>query len=102
MRNLKVNVSWHVIAETDGCMVVGFVWMEGWRLLFQGNRMSCMKSCGLGVDNAWHSTNRSNGKENVKQYCDVMNIFVKSASDTERQRQRRWCITLYRLNNDRI
>ncbi|KIQ93871.1 hypothetical protein LH47_02021 [Anoxybacillus thermarum] len=24
MRNLKVNVSWHVIAETDGCMVVGF------------------------------------------------------------------------------
>lgn len=24
MRDLEVNVSWHVIAETDGCMVVGF------------------------------------------------------------------------------
>ncbi len=24
MRDLKVNVSWHTIAEIDGCMVVGF------------------------------------------------------------------------------
>jgi hypothetical protein len=24
MRDLKVNVSWHVIAEIDGCMVVAF------------------------------------------------------------------------------
>lgn len=24
MRNLKVNVSWHVIAEIGDCMVVGF------------------------------------------------------------------------------
>lgn len=24
MRDLKVNVSWHIIADIDNCMVVGF------------------------------------------------------------------------------